>query len=133
MRKRISEGAGRVWRSLTTTLSIAAPDSTVEPDLSRRLILTGVAAVACTAVVSALPSPAAAQGIEFYFGGGHSRLRSYDYHSRRRSYEDEHSRRRSRRDHSRRRSSSHGRERSRREYRGWNEDCVMTPFGWVCF
>ena len=136
MRERVSNGVGRAWQWLASAFDSAPPARTEGPDLSRRLLLTGVAAVACTAVVAGLPSPAAAgggPGVEFYFGGGHSRSRSQFNHDRRRSYFDAHSRRRSRDSHSRDRSRGHGRRRSRSEYRDWNDDCALTPFGWFCF
>jgi len=142
---------GRVGLPLGSLREKALAAENGAPDLSRRLVLTGAGAVACAAVFAALPSPAAAQ-IEFRFGDDddhsrwrsendhsrrrseddHSRRRSEDNHSRRRSF-DNHGRRRSRDMHSRRRSSGHGRRRSRAQFRDWNEDCVLTPFGWICF
>jgi len=115
--------------SRSVDLSKAADDA---PDLSRRFLLTGAAAVACAAVV-ALPGPASAQGVQFYFGGGHGRRESTFSHNRERSRWDSHSRRRSREMHSRRRSEDHGRRRSRQQFRDWNEDCILTPVGWFCF
>ena len=101
------------------------------PDLSRRAMLTGVAAAAAAVlVVTALPAPAAAQ-IEFHFGDDDDDYDSRDFHRRSRSRRA-HSRRRSRDDHSRRRSSGHGRRRSRAEYRDWRDDCFLMPFGWIC-
>jgi hypothetical protein len=120
--------------------SFAASSSEDAFELSRRAMLGGLAAaVACGAVATMFPSPAGAQDGEDY-NDEHSRRRSRRNddddddggHSRRRSLRD-HSRRRSRRDHGRRRSRGHGRRRSRREYRDWNEECFLTPFGWVCF
>jgi hypothetical protein len=117
----------RFGSSLRSVFDQNHKDSGGDPDLSRRTMLTGVAAViACGIVATALPTPAAAQ-IEFRFGDDDDD----DDHSRRRS-RDDHSRRRSRDNHSRRRSRDHGRRRSRRENRDWNEDCFPTPFGWMC-
>ena len=112
-------------------------------DPSRRAMLTGVAAaLACGAAATLFPTPAGAQVGYGDDEDDHSRRRSRrddddddgggNGHGRRRSSRD-HSRRRSRRDHSRGRSRGHGRRRSRREYRDWNEECFLTPFGWVCF
>ena len=65
-----------------------------EPDLTRRWVLSGAAAVLACGLVAGLPTPAEA-----------------DSHGRRRSRR--HGRRRSRDDHGRRRSRRHGRRRSR--------------------
>lgn len=110
-----------------------------QPDLSRRKVFTGVAALAAGALlVTTLPGPAAAQ-IEFHIGPDDDDDDDWDRdddddddHGRRRSRND-HGRRRSRDRHSRRRSRDHGRRRSRREFENWNDDCVPTPFGWFCF
>jgi hypothetical protein len=91
------------------------------------------AAVAVGTVAAVMPLPARAEELLEPAGfNDHSRRRSRDRHSRRRSYDDSHSRRRSRNAHSRRRSRGHGRVRSRREFRDWNEECYPTPFGWFC-
>jgi hypothetical protein len=123
----------RVGSSLRSMLDGRDEAAGSSPDLSRRAMLTGVAAVVvCGVAATTVPTPAGAQ-VEFHFGDDddHSRRRSMDSHSRRRSM-DEHSRRRSRAAHSRRRSMDHGRRRSRREFRDWNENCFPTPFGWMC-
>jgi hypothetical protein len=106
------------------------------------MVLTGaVAAVACGGLlVAGLSTPATAaeaavdEGDIILADHGRRRSRRYqhdhydDHHDH-----DGHSRRRSRRQHSRHRSEDHGRRRSRREYRDWNENCFVSPLGWICF
>jgi hypothetical protein len=136
MRERMKSGVGYAWKFVTSAFAPIPTKHSDQPDMSRRLVLAGAAAVACTAAFSLAPSPVSAQPRPdeyFFFGGGHSRDRSRWHHDRRRSYMDSHSRRRSRDAHSRDRSRGHGRNRSRREYRDWNENCFLSPFGWFCF
>ena len=87
-----------------------------EPDLTRRLLLTGVAAVVATGVIAVtVPSTAEA-------GRRHRRRRSEDRHSRRRSDRDRHRRDRSDR-------YRHGR---RRSGDGWNTDCFWLGPVMIC-
>ena len=145
MTKRIAEGIRRIRNWLSSEIDRNPPKTEDQPDANRRMLLAGAAAaIACGVIAVGQPTPAQAQ-LEFHnfrrsLGGGgdddgHSRRRSGgggDGHSRNRSRGD-HNRRRSRDAHSRRRSRGHGRRRSRNEFRDWNEDCVFTPFGWICF
>lgn len=117
-------------------------DADAGPDMSRRMVLTGaVAAVACGGLlVAGISSPAAAAEVALDEGdiilADHGRRRSrYDMHDHYNDHHDHdgHSRRRSRRQHSRHRSEDHGRRRSRREYHDWNENCFVSPLGWICF
>lgn len=115
-------------------------DADAGPDLSRRMVLTGaVAAIACGGLlVAGISTPAAAaevavdEGVLAQHGRRRSRNNHNDHHDDHHDH-DGHSRRRSRNQHSRHRSEDHGRRRSRREYRDWNENCFVSPLGWICF
>jgi hypothetical protein len=104
-------------RSWSRSLFSRKPElSDDEPDATRRLMLTGVAAaVAVGVLATALPTPALAGGR--YDDDDDD---DDDDHGRRRSRD--HGRRRSRREHWRRRSGDHGRRRSRRMRRDYDED-----------
>jgi hypothetical protein len=100
------------------------------------MVLTGaVAAIACGGLlVAGISTPAAAAEVAVEEGeiilAQHGRRRSRNNHN---DHHDGHGRRRSRNQHSRRRSGDHGRRRSRREFRDWNENCFVSPLGWICF
>jgi hypothetical protein len=118
-------------------------DADAGPDMSRRMVLTGaVAAIACGGLlVAGISTPAAAAEVAVDEGdiilADHGRRRSrhrmHDHYSDNHNDYEDHGRRRSRHQHSRYRSEDHGRRRSRREYRDWNENCFVSPLGWVCF
>ena len=87
MIKSLSTGADRIRSWLSGASSTSADE---QPNVSRRMFLTGAAAVACTVVIAGMPGEAEAQY--------HNRYRSGNQHSRRRSgYYNSHDRYRSNR------------------------------------